>query len=205
MIKVFIIDDHEMIIQGIKSLLEDDTEIRWTGSAKTPADLWRHLKSNKPDILLMDINLPETNGIELCSKLSELYPDIRVIGLSSSDQPSIIKKMMKNGAKAYLLKDASKHELITAIKKVMKGEAYVNYTVSEILKHNKPERSLPVLTRREKEVLELIADGLTNTEIAEKLFLNVTTIDSHRKNMITKFDVKNTAALIKLAVSEKLI
>ena len=205
MINVAIIDDHLMIIEGIHSLLQDEAGIEWMGSAKTLDELVQLLRYKQPDVLLMDINLPQKNGLELCKEVKEKYPAINIIGLSTSNQPSIIKKMIENGASGYLLKDASKQEIITALKQVDKGGEYMNFSVAEILKNNMPNNALPVLTKREKEVMELIAEGLTNQEIATKLFLNVTTIDSHRKNMLTKFNVKNTAALVKVAVSNHLI
>jgi DNA-binding NarL/FixJ family response regulator len=203
--KIFIIDDHQMIIEGIYSLLKDETDIEWMGSTKLPGDLMVFLKKTQPDILLMDINLPQKNGFELCMEVKEKYPAIKIIGLSTSDQASIIRKMLDSGASGYLLKDASKHEIITALQQVYKGKDYVTFSVAEILKKKAPTDLMPVLTRREKEILELIADGLTNQEIASKLFLNITTIDSHRKNMLTKFNAKNTAALIKIAMSNNLI
>jgi DNA-binding NarL/FixJ family response regulator len=205
MIKVFIIDDHEMIIEGIRSLLIGEADIEWMGSTKFPDDLMLFLKKSQPDILLMDISLPQKSGLELCKEVKEKYPEINIIGLSTSNQASIINKMIANGASGYLLKDASKQEIILALHEVNKGRDYINFSVAEILKDKMPNTALPILTRREKEVLELIADGLTNLEIAAKLFLNINTIDSHRKNMIAKFKVKNTAALIKLAITNNLI
>jgi DNA-binding NarL/FixJ family response regulator len=205
MIKVFIIDDHQMIIEGIHSLLENEPGIEWMGHAKQPDDLLDFLRHKQPDVLLMDISLPQKSGLELCREVKEKYPAIYIIGLSTSNQPSIIRKMMENGASGYLLKDASKREIITALEEVNKGLTYMNFSVAEILKDKMPSTDLPILTRREKEVLELIADGLTNQEIATQLFLGLTTVDSHRKNMLAKFGVKNTAALVKVAVSNHLI
>lgn len=205
MIKVFIIDDHQMIIEGIYALLQGEKEIEWTGSAKLPSELMTVLKNGQPDVLLMDINLPQKNGLELCKEVKEKYPALYIIGLSTSDQVSVIKKMRDNGASGFLLKDASKQEIITAIREVGKGREYVSFSVAEALKRSAPADHLPVLTKREREILGLIAEGLTNQEIASSLFLNSTTIDSHRKNMLTKFKVKNTAALIKIAISNHLI
>ena len=153
----------------------------------------------------MDINLPQKSGLDLCREIKEKYPAINIIGLSTSDQASIIRKMRENGASGYLLKDASKQEILIALREVNKGKEYVSFSVAEVLKRKAPNDQLPVLTKREKEVLELIAEGLTNQEIANRLFLNSTTIDSHRKNMLTKFNAKNTAALIKIAMSNHLI
>jgi DNA-binding NarL/FixJ family response regulator len=205
MIKVFIIDDHQMIIEGIRTLLEGEAGIEWMGCAKLPSELMNFLKSRQPDVLLMDINLPQKSGLDLCKEVKEKYPAIHIVGLSTSDQVSVIRKMRENGASGFLLKDASKQEIITALHEVSRGNEYVSFSVAEALKKRVPNDQLPVLTKREKEILELIAEGHTNHEIADRLFLNSTTIDSHRKNMLTKFNVKNTAALIKIAMTNHLI
>ncbi len=205
MIKVFIIDDHQLILEGIHSLLKDEKEIEWLGSAKAPDELLAFLKHNQPDVLLMDINLPQKSGLDLCPEIKQLYPAIQIIGLSTSDQASIIRKMMESGAAGYLLKDALKNEIITAIQTVVKGKTYISHSVSEVLKKKNTEDILPVLTKREKQVLELISEGFTNQVIADKLFLDVTTINSHRKNMLTKYNLSNTAALVKLAINHHLI
>jgi DNA-binding NarL/FixJ family response regulator len=205
MIKVIIADDHQLIIEGIHSLLEGEKEIEWMGAARTPEDLMILLKRSQPDIVLLDVNLPQRSGLDLCLDIKHLYPGVRVIGLSTSDQLSVIKKMQDNGASGYLLKDAGKQEIMTALREVHKGKVFVSFSVAEVLKKKAQGDQLPALTRREREVLELIAEGLTNQEIAAKLFLTSGTIDSHRKNMLTKFNAKNTAALIKIAVSNHLI
>ena len=205
MISVFIIDDHQMILEGIHSLLLGERDIEWMGSAKLPGELMGFLKTRQPDVLLMDINLPQKSGLDLCKEVKEKYPAVNIIGLSTSDQVSVIRKMRDNGASGFLLKDASKQEIIMALREVSKGKEYVSFSVAEALKRRMPNDQLPMLTKREKQVLEFIGEGLTNHEIAAKLFLNSTTIDSHRKNMLTKFNVKNTAALIKIATSNHLI
>jgi len=205
MIKVFIIDDHQMITEGIHSLLQGEADIEWMGSAKSPDELMAFLKNAQPDVLLMDINLPQQSGLDLCKEVKGKYPAINIVGLSTSNQASIIRKMLENGASGYLMKDASKQEILMALQQADKGRDYVSFSVAEILKKKTPNDQLPMLTKREKEILELIAEGLTNQEIATVLFLNSTTIDSHRKNMLTKFNAKNTAALIKIAVSNHLI
>jgi DNA-binding NarL/FixJ family response regulator len=205
MIKVLIIDDHQMILEGIHSLLQEEKDIEWMGSAKLPGELMTFLKNGQPDVLLMDINLPQKSGLDLCKEVKEKYPAIQIIGLSTSDQVSVIKKMRENGASGFLLKDASKQEIITALQEVNRGREYVSFSVAEALKKSMPNDQLPVLTKRERQILELIAEGFTNQEIATKLFLNCTTVDSHRKNMLTKFNVKNTAALIKMAMTNHLI
>jgi DNA-binding NarL/FixJ family response regulator len=204
-IKVFIIDDHQIVIDGICFELEKEKDIEWLGSTKLPSSLMTILKHRQPDVLLMDIQLPEKSGLDLCLEIKALYPGIHIIGLSTYDQASVIRKLLQNGASGYLLKDASKKELLTALHEVMQGRIYINFSVARILKNNAPDPGTPMLTKREKEVMELIAEGMTNPEIAERLFVNCSTIDSHRKNMLTKFNVKNTAALVKFVVRHNLI
>ncbi len=205
MIKVFIIDDHQLILEGIFALLKDEIDMEWLGSAKTPEELNLFLLKKQPDVLLMDINLPQKSGLDLCVEIKNKYPAIKIIGLSTSDQASVIRKMIENGASGYLLKDALKNEIITAIQTVVKGKTYVSQSVEEVLKKKNENEGLPLLTKREKQVLELIAEGFTNPQIADKLFLDVTTINSHRKNMLTKYNLSNTAVLIKFAITHNLI
>ena len=201
--KIFIVDDHYMIIEGIRSLLQFEKSIEWAGHAATAESCLAYLQRNQPDIILMDINLPDKSGIELCKEVTEKYPGIFVIGLSTFNQKSFIQKMMDNGASGYVLKNATQEELMEAITMVLSGKTFLSFDASQTLR--KAKESAVVLTRREIEVLECIAEGLTNNEIATKLFVSSTTIDTHRKNLLTKFGVKNTATLIRMAVQMHLI
>ena len=198
--KIFIVDDHYMVIEGIRSLLQNERSIEWMGHATNAASCLAFLNKQLPDVILMDINLPDKSGIELCKEVKIKYPSVFIIGLSTFNQQSFIQKMMDNGASGYVLKNATQEELTSAIETVMKGKTYLSEEASHTLR--KENGTNIVLTRREKEVLELIADGMTNAEIAQKLFVSVTTVDTHRKNLLAKFDTKNTAALIKIAVSQ---
>jgi len=203
-IKVFIVDDHYMVIEGIRSLLQTEEGIEWAGHATNAASCLAFLQQQLPDVILMDINLPDKNGIDLCKEVKEKYPSVFILGLSTFNQQSFIQKMMNNGASGYVLKNATQEELMEAIEEVSKGKIYLSDEVaSSLRKEEVPE--IPVITRREKEVLLLIADGLTNTEIAKQLFLSTTTVDTHRKNLLAKFDVKNTASLIKRAAQLQLL
>jgi DNA-binding NarL/FixJ family response regulator len=203
-IKVFIVDDHYMVIEGIRSLLQTEEDIEWAGHATNAASCLAFLQQHLPDVILMDINLPDKNGIDLCKEVKEKYPSVFILGLSTFNQQSFIQKMMNNGASGYVLKNATQEELMEAIEEVSKGKIYLSDEVaSSLRKEEVPE--IPVITRREKEVLLLIADGLTNTEIAKQLFLSTTTVDTHRKNLLAKFDVKNTASLIKRAAQLQLL
>lgn len=202
-ISVFIVDDHYMVIEGIRSLLQNEKEIEWAGHAMNATSCMAYLQKQLPDIILMDINLPDKSGIDLCKEVLDLYPQVYVIGLSTFDQQSFIQKMLDNGASGYVLKNATKDELIEAMQLVMSGRKYLSHEVTLVLR-NQGNNQI-VLTRREKEVLELIASGMTNNEIAAKLFIGVTTVDTHRKNLLTKFEARNIAALVRIAVSKGMI
>ncbi len=202
--KVFIVDDHYMVIEGIRSLLQNEKNIEWVGHASNAASCLAFLQQQLPEVILMDINLPDKSGIDLCKEVREKYPAVFVIGLSTFNQQSFIQKMMDNGASGYVLKNATQEELMEAIGTVAAGKTFLSDEAAQSLRKNN-EGEIPVLTRREKEVLELIADGLTNNEIAIKLFISVTTVDTHRKNLLAKFDSRNIASLIKAAMQMQLL
>lgn len=201
---LFIVDDHYMVVEGIHSLLRDEASINWMGHASNASSCLAFLKNQQPDVILMDINLPDQSGIDLCLEVKKLYPAVFIIGLSTFNQQSFIRKMMENGASGYVLKNATREELLEAIDTVQKGKTFLSDEVSITLRKNN-ESPIPVISRREKEVLQLIADGMTNAEIAAKLFISVTTVDTHRKNLLAKFDVRNTAALVRFAMLHNLI
>jgi DNA-binding NarL/FixJ family response regulator len=151
----------------------------------------------------MDINMPDKSGIDLCKEVKEKYPSVFIIGLSTFNQQSFIQKMMDNGASGYVLKNASGEETLEALNTVTKGKTYLSFEAGQTMK-NRTENSI-ILTRREKEVLELIAEGMTNGEIAAKLFISVTTVDTHRKNLLAKFEARNVAAMVKIASQQQFI
>lgn len=201
--KVFIVDDHYMVIEGIRSLLQNEKSIEWMGHATNAASCLSFLQNQLPDVILMDISMPDKSGIDLCKEVKEKYPSVFIIGLSTFNQQSFIQKMMDNGASGYVLKNATQEELMEAIEIVAKGKTYLSDEVSKVLR--KQDNTNIVLTRREKEVLELIAEGMTNNVIAQKLFISPSTVDTHRKNLLAKLDVKNTASLIRIASQLQLI
>ncbi len=200
---IFIVDDHYMVIEGIRSLLQHEKDVEWLGHATTAASCLAFLKQQQPDIILMDVNLPDKSGIELCREVTGLYPAVLVLGLSTFNQQAIIRQMMDNGAAGYVLKNASRLELLEAINFVLKGKIY--FSSEAELSFKNPVAEQPVTTRREKEVLQLIAEGLTNIEISEKLFISTATVNTHRKSLLEKFEVKNTATLIGKAIRVGLI
>ena len=207
MVRVFIVDDHPVVIEGIHSLLQNEKGIEWAGHAMNAQSCLGFFVNSSVDVVLMDISMPGMDGVELCAVMKEKYPGIMILGLSTFNQGLYIKKMMENGASGYILKNSSKQDLIRAIHAVNEGKIFFSGEVGEALKeyqkYSKDE--LPLLTAREKEVLALIAEGYTNPQIAEMIFLSPFTVDSHRKNLMAKLKVKNTAMLIKLAVEKKLL
>ncbi len=211
MIKIFIIDDHKMVIEGLTLLLDNCDYIQVTGYALSGKKGLEAIKANPVDVVLLDVNMPEMNGIETCKLLTKQNPDTKIIAISMHKEGSLIKMMLKNGAKGYVLKNAGQDEVIEAIKTVHSGKTYLDETVSEIILNSalgstkKKENPFPTLSRREKEVLTLILDEHTTQEIADKLFISFGTVETHRRNMMVKLGVRNTAGLVKIAVEYNLI
>jgi DNA-binding NarL/FixJ family response regulator len=206
MIKVFIVDDHYMVVEGIRSLLMNEKGIDFIGSASTVESCRAFLKTKLPDVILMDINLPDGNGIDLCKEIKGNHPSVNILGISTFNQASYIKDMMANGASGYVLKNATQQEITEAIQLASIGKNYMAFEVAKTL--HAAEKSNPekiIIGRREKDVLILIKDGFTNGEIAAKLFLSQHTVDTYRKSLLAKLNARNTAELIKLAVINKLI
>ncbi|MBS1920399.1 MAG: response regulator transcription factor [Bacteroidetes bacterium] len=200
---VFIVDDHYMVIEGIRSLLQYEKDIEWMGHATNASSCLAFLKQQQPDVILMDINLPDKSGIDLCKEVRAKYPSVFVLGLSTFNQQAFIRNMLENGASGYLLKNASKEELLEAIAEVSSGKNYLSMEAGNALKASADK--IPPISRREKEVLLLIAEGLTNNEIAEKLFISIPTVNTHRKSLLEKLEAKNTAILIGKATKMGLI
>lgn len=206
-IKIFIVDDHPMVIEGLSSLINNLNGTEVCGFALNGKDALKWIRAKLPDIVLLDINLPDINGVDLCKKIRQLFAEIKILGISTYSERSYISRMIENGASGYLIKNASHQEIASAIKTVMDGKIYMNQAMQHLTAPLSvyPNETLPELTKREKEILEYIADGYTNNKIAEKLFISASTVDTHRKNMLIKLNVNNTAALIKVAVQKGLI
>lgn len=202
-IGIFVVDDHYMVIEGIRSLFQNEKTLDWMGHATNAESCLSFLKLHEPDVILMDVNLPDKSGIDLCKEVKQLYPAVAVLGLSTFNQQAIIKNMIDNGASGYVLKNATKEELLEAINIALKGKVYYSLEVLSSLRKPIPNQLL--ITRREKEVLLLIAEGLTNAAIAEKLFISIPTVNTHRKSLLEKLEVKNTAMLIGKAAKLELI
>ena len=205
-IKVFIVDDHFMVIEGIKSLLLNNEDIEMTGYASNAISCLSFLRNNQPDVILMDISMPDKSGIELCLEVKQSYPLVKVLGLSTFDDKSFVMKMIENGASGYILKNVGKQELTKAIHLVHEGDMYLSHNASDALKSALREKdSLPFITRREKEVLQLVVEGLTNVEIAKKLYISSATVITHRKSLLFKYNMKNTASLVRFITQNGLM
>ncbi|TNE49570.1 MAG: response regulator transcription factor [Bacteroidetes bacterium] len=206
MTDILLVDDHQIIIDGLKTLLEEAPGIGELKEALTGEATLEQVAAGSVDLVLLDINLPDMSGFEVCAALKKQHPSIKVIALTMHGNAGYINKMIKAGADGYLLKNTGKDELLKAVEAVMKGERYFSQQVMESLvtgmqEVKKPKTSdfIQKLTRREQEVLQLIVDEYTTDEIAEKLFVSSTTVISHRKSLLRKLNVKNVAGLVRKA------
>lgn len=210
MIRVFIIDDHKMVIEGIQLLIDGVKNIKVIGTALRGNEGIEKLKKTPSDVVLLDINMPDLNGIETCKILLNKYPDIKIIAISMHKEGSLIKMILGCGAKGYILKSAGRDEIIKAIETVYNGNMYLGETVNRIIINSvtgnstKSNSPFPTLSRREKEVLQLILKEYTTQEIAEKLFISFGTVETHRRNMLIKLGARNTAGLVKIAMEYEL-
>lgn len=202
MVSIFITDDHPIVLEGLKNVLNATEGLSVTGTCSTGKEILEAFQEKEPDILLLDINLPDINGVELCADVKKKHPDVHVIALSVHNEAPIINSILKQGASGYIQKNALSEIIVAAIKDVLKGVIYVCDQSKEILRRqsgNGGLTQLPKMTRREKEILKLAAEGLTIAQIADKLFISPYTVESHRKNLMDKFEVNSVAAAIKLA------
>lgn len=210
-IQIIIADDHSIIRDGISALLKGGKQIEVAGTAANGREVIELLRTISADIVIMDINMPHCNGLEATKIITKEFPDVKVIALTMYDQSDSVKTMVEAGAWGYLFKDSTREELIDAIETVFKGRKYFNNKIFELLlmnsenatEENETEKS--ILTIREKEVLKLIAAEMTSQQIADKLFLSIKTVNAHRRNLIQKAGVKNTAGLVKYALEQGLI
>lgn len=204
-IKVLVTDDHPMVLEGMQTMLSQISFVDITGLARNAYEAIERIKAGQPHIVITDISMPEISGIELTAKIKKEYPEVKIIAMSTFNERSYISRMVQNGASGYILKSASKEEIEEAILTVYEGKLYMSVEL-ELNKQEQQEiNKIPLLTTREKEVLALIAEGFTNPQIAAKIFVSPYTVDSHRKNLLTKFEVNNTAGLIKLAAKYGLV
>jgi len=206
MIRVAIADDQVIVLTGLQRILLTSADIEVTGLYKNGEELLEALKADQPDVLLLDIQMPGLSGIELAGIISKQYPAVKIIAITNVDVIPQVKKMLAQGSMGYLLKDASAEIILQAVETVAKGGQYLHEPIrSLLLKSFSDSSTKQVITKREKEILGYIVEGFTNKEIADKLFLSLRTVENHRNNLLQKFNAKNTAGLVKLAIEEGLV
>lgn len=205
-IRILIADDHRVFIDGMKAMLKEISGIEVIAGAENGIQLIEQAAIHKPDVILTDIQMPLKDGIEATKEIHKLFPEIKIIALTMLNESMFIKKMLEAGAAGYVLKTIDKEELIKVIRKVASGEKHFSDEVTAQLMNNFSQKSpLDILTKREKEILGLIAQGLTDKEIAEKVFLSPLTATTHRKNILSKLGLKNKVELTRFALEHKLI
>lgn len=203
MIRVAIVDDHKILVEGLNSLITESGIAKVVGVAHSAQECRLSIPFWKVDVLLLDVGLPDMSGLDYCKELKEQFPDLKILALTTHNEYSIVRQMLDNGASGYLIKNSMGIEVLEGIKVVAEGNIFLCHEVDLLMK--KPLKEVVWLTQREKELLRLVTEGYTNTEIADKIFLSPETIKGYRKNLLLKLGAKNTAVLVKMAIEQKLI
>ncbi len=201
MIQVHIVDDHRMLVEGLQAAIEDSGTAKVVDTSYTIDTCRRNLISRRPDVLLLDISMPDGSGIDFCGELHEKYPEMKILILTSHDEYTMVNRAMAVGASGYIHKNALSEEVVKGIETVMTGGKYFSSEINLLMK--KRVDHAVWLTAREQELLRHIVDGCTNQEIADKMFLSVETIKTYRKNLVLKLGTKNAAELVHIAIRDK--
>lgn len=205
-INIAILDDHDLILEAIKSLIEQSENLNYSGGFKMYKILQDYLDTNAlPDVLLLDIRLQDEDGIVICKALSATYPNLNIIMLSSLTQSAIAMDALKKGAKGFLPKNISLEQLQEACTTVMDGKTYIHKDISLITQNPSKYDYIPKITRREKDVLKLIMEELTSSEIANRLSISLNTVENHRASLFSKTGAKNIVGLIKYTIEKGLL
>ncbi len=214
MTNILIADDHAMFADGISSILDTEADINVIGKCLDGPSVLEFLKENKVDVLLLDVNLPGMSGIDVCKTVTAKHPEVKVIAISMFNEESFVTEILNNGAKGYVLKNTGRDELLKAINTVLTGKSYFSDDVTETIMKGlmsqrtgskKAKKEIPKISRREKEVLDLIVKEHTTQEIANKLFISLKTVESHRSNLLAKMNARNTAGLVRITMEHKLL
>jgi len=202
-IKLLIVDDHRILVAGLKKLFENSATVQVTGLAFSGKECRSAIIKELPDVILLDINLPDASGIDLCKEIKSQHPEIKIVALSSFNEYAIVRRMLENGASGYVVKNAMPEEIKMSVEMAANNASFLCEEIDLLMR--KRSKNPIWLTPREKELLKYIVEGLTNHEIAEKMYLGVETINSYRKNLLIKLGAKNTAILVRMALEEKLV
>ncbi|MBK5106505.1 MAG: response regulator transcription factor [Anaerolineales bacterium] len=211
-IRVLLADDHRILREGIRALIEDQDDMQVVGEAEDGLAAVKKVAQLQPDVVVMDIAMPLLNGLEATRQIHRDYPRVRVLILTMHENEEYIRQVLAAGALGYILKDAAARDLLGAIRSVYQGEAVLSPAITRLVIEDylrwgdiRPEDTTDGLTAREREVLQLIAEGYTNKEIAGILSLSVKTVQSHRTNLMNKLDLHDRGELIKYAIQKKII
>lgn len=203
MITVHIVDDHKILVEGLQKLIDNSGFARTTAVSYTGNDCLWELSFEQPQVLLLDINLPDWSGIDLCNVIKEQYPQVKIVALTSYSEYSIVRQMLENGASGYIIKNAMPEEILWGIQTVVNNQIFLCEEIDLLMNKRSPEQIW--LTPRERILLKYIVDGYTNPEIAEQMFLAVDTINNYRKKLLCKLNARNTAVLVRIALEQKLV
>ncbi|MBN2348295.1 MAG: response regulator transcription factor [Bacteroidales bacterium] len=204
-IQLILVDDHQLFRNGLRFILSENEKFDVIGEASNGKEFINLLEYFKPDVVLMDISMPEMNGIEATKAGLEIYPDLKVLVLSMFGDTDYYNTMIDLGVKGFILKDIDNLELYDAIEKIYLGGNYFSQELLlELIKHKPPDESI-TLTQREKEVLGLICSGFSNQQISDKLFISQRTVERHRSSLLLKTDSKNSISLVIYAIKNKLV
>ncbi len=215
MIRVLIADDHKMFVDGIDSILKTEKDIKVIGQCYDGPSVITFIEEHEVDLLLLDVNLPGMTGIEVCKKLRADGKDTKIIAISMFNEESFVTEILNNGAQGYILKNTGREELLVAIKTVHGGKSYFSDDVTQtimkgLMKRRKASKKsslglIPKISRREKEVLRLIVQEHTTQEIANKLFISLKTVESHRSSLLGKLAARNSAGMVRIAMENNLL
>lgn len=210
--RLLIVDDHQMLIDGIKALLQEEPTFEIVAQAQNGIQALEILKSNAIDIVLTDISMPEMDGIELTQKIKQDYPDVKILALSMFSEKQMIREMVDAGVSGYILKNTGREELVGALSKIASGGIFFGDEVTNEMmrmmtdqEKSELKKEIVNLTFREREILKLIAKEYSNSKIAEELFISERTVETHRKNIFRKTNTKSIVGLIKYAIEHKLV
>lgn len=204
-LRILIVDDHPVVREGFRGLLQSIETTVTISLASNAEEAMQHLRTAGFDLVITDIHMPGKSGIELAHFMQKEFPHVKILAMSTFGDRSYVSEMIKNGANGFISKNSDRDTITDAITRVMNDEVVIGKNLEETARPTLVHADQPLLTRREKEVLILIAQGLTNKEIADKIFVSTTTVDSHRKNLLHKFNVMNTAALVAQAAKYQLL
>ena len=211
MLRIVIADDHQIVIDGLKHMLDSETDIEVVGEANDGGQLVGLLQRVDADVALVDIDMPVMNGIAACKAIIQAHPNLKVVALTMMHEASIIRKMLEAGAQGYLMKNTGKNELVTCLLAVHAGKTYYSREVSDIILNNisgagnNQANPFPRLSRREKQILQLVINEMTTGEIATELNISFGTVETHRRNIMHKLGARNVVGMVRIALEHGLL